>query len=75
LALLALGQCEQSKGRDAVALRSWQRIAKDEQAPHAARAMAWMGIAAIEEAQGDGPGLERARQALAKLGEPPGLLT
>lgn len=70
LALMGLAACEQAGGRDGAALKSWRKLAENEEASEALRYMAWLSIAALDEAREDKLGLKRAIQALNDLGEP-----
>ncbi len=71
LAQNAVAECERTSGREGAALRTWKKVANQTDAPHAIRYMAWMSIAALEEARGDQKAVEKARAAIELLGEPP----
>lgn len=70
LAQNALAECERTSGREGAALRTWRKVANQTNAPHAIRYIAWMSIAALEEARGDEKQLQKARSALDSLGPP-----
>ncbi len=69
----ALAECERLNGREGAALRTWRKVATQNDAPHAARYIAWMSIAALEEARGDEKAVAKARAALDELGTPDSL--
>lgn len=71
LAQNAVAECERTSGREGAALRTWKKVANQHDAPHAIRYMAWMSIAALEEARGDQKAVDKARAAIELLGEPP----
>ncbi|MGM0558077.1 MAG: hypothetical protein ACQEVA_16955 [Myxococcota bacterium] len=67
LAMVALGECQRLRGKDALAIREWKKIADDEQAPHAARYVAWLSLASVAEQREDDALLEQAEAALEEL--------
>ncbi|MFU8802714.1 MAG: hypothetical protein ACNA8W_02795 [Bradymonadaceae bacterium] len=70
LAVVGLAACEYAGGKEGAALKSWRKLAEDDEVPEAVRYMAWLNIAALDEARDDKVGLSRAKKALEALGEP-----
>jgi hypothetical protein len=64
LSLVALAECQRIRGREAAAIREWQKIADDDDAPHAARYMAWLSLASLAEKREDARLLQKANDAL-----------
>lgn len=67
LAMVALGECQRLRGKEAAAIREWKKIANDQSAPHAARYVAWLSLARVAEAREDDQLLERANSALEEI--------
>lgn len=67
LARVARGECERLQGRDGLAIRQWQRVADDADAPAATRYMAWLSLAAAAQSRGDDQLLERAERAITQF--------
>ena len=53
LAQVALGECLRVQGKEGAALRAWRGVAEDEQAPGAARHVAWLSCAALYQGRGE----------------------
>ena len=68
LAAFALAQAQRLSGKEGAALRELVRLGRDEGVAADQRAMAWMSVAAVEEARGNERGLRQAREALEALG-------
>lgn len=64
LSMVAVGECQRLLGKQAAATREWTDIAEDEDAPHAARYVAWLSLAALAEERDDEDLLSRANEAL-----------
>ena len=69
LSLVALAECQRIRGKEAAAIREWKKIADDEDAPHAARYVAWLSLAALAEKRQDRRLLEKANDALEEFPE------
>lgn len=67
LSRVARAECERLRDRVGVALRHWRQVAEDDDAPQAARYMAWMSIAGAADSRDDEQLLDRARHALDDL--------
>jgi hypothetical protein len=67
LSMVALGECQRLRGKEALAIREWKKIADDEDAPHAARYVAWLSLASAAEERDDDALLEQANAALEEL--------
>jgi lipopolysaccharide biosynthesis regulator YciM len=67
LSMVALGECQRLRGKEGAAIREWKKIADDEDAPHAARYVAWLSLASVAEAREDEALLERANEALEEI--------
>ncbi|MFW6058142.1 MAG: hypothetical protein ACOC9W_04735 [Persicimonas sp.] len=64
LSMVALAECQRIQGREAAAIREWKKIAADDEAPRAARYVAWRSLAALAERREDQRLLEKANDAL-----------
>ncbi|MFW5968933.1 MAG: hypothetical protein ACOCV2_15520 [Persicimonas sp.] len=64
LSTVALAECQRVRGREGAAVREWEKIAADEDAPSAARYISWLSLAAIAEKRDDEKLFERANEAL-----------
>ena len=64
LSMVAVGECQRLKGKQGAAMREWESIAEDEDAPHSARYVAWLSLAALAEEREDESLLARANDAL-----------
>lgn len=69
LSLVALAECQRIRGREASALREWKKIAADQDAPAAARYVAWLSLASLAEKRQDSRLLEKANEALEEFPE------
>jgi hypothetical protein len=69
LSAVSLAECERIRGRQAAAIREWKKIADDDDAPHAARYVAWLSLAALAEERDDERLERKAQQALEELSE------
>lgn len=67
LARVSRGECERLRGNLGVAIRQWREVAENDNAPSAARYMAWLSIAAAADSRDDDRLLERARRAIDDL--------
>ena len=70
LSIVALGECQRLRGKQGAAIREWKRIADDEDAPHAARYVAWLSLARVAEEREDEQLLARANEALEEIPSP-----
>ncbi len=69
LAIVSLAECQRLRGREAAAIREWKKIAADDQAPHAARYVAWLSLASLAEKRQDKRLLDKANKALEEFPE------
>lgn len=69
LSAVSLAECERLRGHQAAAIREWKKIASDDQAPHAARYVAWLSLAALAEERQDERLERKAQRALDELSE------
>lgn len=69
LAMVALAECQRLRGREAAAIREWKKVAGDEDAPHAARYVAWLSLASLAEKRQDKRLLEKCNNALEEFPE------
>ena len=64
LSSVALAECQRIRGREAAAIKEWKEIGSNEDAPHAARYVSWLSLAALAEKRDDKPLLNKADAAL-----------
>ncbi|QDG53219.1 hypothetical protein FIV42_21455 [Persicimonas caeni] len=69
LSIVALAECQRIRGREAAAIREWKKIASDDDAPHAARYVAWLSLASLAERRQDQRLLQKANDALEEFPE------
>lgn len=67
LSTVALGELERTAGREAAAIRAWERVARDARAEPALREVAWLSLAAVAEARKDARLTRKAAAGLEEL--------